>query len=590
MDSRKQRKILLINMVLAACIISMSLFLIEATNAADTDYAGVGDGIPLMGDVYNKVVQNYVEPVDSWKLAKDAVNGMLDELDPYSSFFDPRDYQQMHEDSRGEFAGLGIEIATKEDYPTVMASPLDGSPAQRQGLRAGDVIIEIEGESTQGMIIGDVVSKLRGKEGTIVNFSVRRAKRDEPLKFSIKREKITLYNIPFAGEIEENIGYIKLSRFNAEGPGEMQDALSNLLKNPDLKGVILDLRYNPGGLLPVARDIANFFLPKGATIVTTRGRRASESTELPAVYSPILPDLPLVVLVNNGSASASEIVAGAIQDYDRGVLIGETTFGKGSVQTLMDLKSDTGLKLTTAHYYTPSGRCIHRKRDLEDETIAFSQDEEEIRGGNSTGIDSLKAGEKFYTVNLERVVYGGGGVTPDLIVRDHTFGNIISQLVMQSVFFDYAIDYVERHPELEQNFDVTDDMIEDFWAYILDREEFEYTIPGATHLERFRNAVEREKYDGDLVDMIDALEDSLNARERRDYDANRYTIERILKREISSTKFGMGARTIASKDWDVQLITAIEVLQDSDRYKTILSPGAETAVVAETSANEPSDN
>ena len=577
-------------MVLAACIISVSLFLIEATSAADTDYADIGDGIELMGDVYQKVVESYVDPVDSWKVSKDAVIGMLDELDPYSSFFDPRDYQQMHEDSRGEFAGLGIEIATKDEYPTVMASPLDGSPAQRQGLRAGDVIVEIEGESTQGMIIGDVVSKLRGREGTIVNFAVRRANRDELLKFSIKREKITLYNIPFAGEIEENIGYIKLSRFNAEGPGEMREALANLLRNPDLKGVILDLRYNPGGLLPVARDIANFFLPKDATIVTTRGRKSSETTELKAVYRPSLPDMPLVVLVNNGSASASEIVAGAIQDYDRGVLIGETTFGKGSVQTLMDLKNDTGLKLTTAHYYTPSGRCIHRKRDFEDETVAFSRDEEELRGGNSTGIDSLKAGDKFYTVKLERVVYGGGGVSPDLIVRDHTFGNIISQLVMQSVFFDYAIDYVERHPELEQNFDVTDEMLEDFWNYILNRKEFEYTIPGATHLERFRKAVEREKYDEDLVDMIDALEDSLHARERRDFDANRYTIERILKRELASTKFGMAARTIASKDWDIQLKTAIEVLQDSDRYNAILSPGADTAVVAESPANEPSDN
>jgi len=581
MDSRKQRRILLFNMIVAAIIISSIIFVFEATGAGKIDYENVGKGIDLWGDVYKIVLSDYVREVDAWKMAKNGVQGIIDNLDPYSTFFDPGDYTQVQEDSRGEFAGLGIMISTVNDYPTVMESPIDNSPAMRVGLRAGDVIVDIEGESTYKMPINTVVSKLRGKVNTIVNIKVRRGAGEDLIAFTIKREKIKLVNISYSGKIEDGIGYIKLNRFNAEAPDEMAAAINDLRKDENLKGVILDIRYNPGGLLNVAQSIANAFLAKGSLIVSTRGRNDKDKDQLVANDMPLMPRIPLVVLVNRGSASASEIVAGAIQDHDRGVLIGETTFGKGSVQTLLDLPGGTGLKLTTALYYTPSGRCIHRERNLEEEMTAFSRDEEELRGTPQSAEDSLKTHSKFYTLTKDRVVYEGGGVTPDLIVREKPVGNIVTQLVTQSVFFDFAVLYSEKHPDLKEDFVVTDELVDDFRKYIEDSKVFKYTIPGKTHLDDFKKVIENEKYDGDVVKMIDTMEKTLIDRRNDDFNANLDTIKRILKREISATKFGSAARTIASKDWDVQLQKAIEVLNNPEMYNSILSKGAKTGIVAE---------
>lgn len=576
MDSRKQRKILLVNMVLAAFIISAGFFVFELATGAT--YSGAGKGIELFGSVYTKIINSYVKEVDPWKTAKDGIEGMLDNLDPYSTFFDDTDYKQMQEDSRGEFAGLGIMIGTLNDYPTVMESPMEGWPAMRAGLRAGDVIIEIEGESTYKMAINIVVSKLRGQVDTFVNFKVRRGISDEPLKFTIKREIIHLENIAYNGEIEPGIGYVKLNWFTAEASDEMSTALTKLQLNPNLKGVILDLRYNPGGLLTAARDIANAFLPKNSAIVSTRGRTTGETQRLIAEDMPLMPKMPLVVLVNKGSASASEIVAGAIQDHDRGVLLGETTYGKGSVQTLLDLPGGSGLKLTTALYYTPSGRCIHRERTREDEMVAFSREEEELRGKSSNAEDSTKAAGKFYTLAKERVVYEGGGITPDIIVKEKMVGNIVSQLVYQSVFFDFAVLYTEKHPDLQADFEVTDDLVNEFKQFIGNSKKFDYSIPGKTNLERFRSAIEKEKYDTDVLNMIDKVQKTLVDRRNDDFNANIDVIKRILKREIASTKFGSSAKTIASKDWDVQLQKAIEILKNPDKYNAILSKGAKTGV------------
>ncbi|MCE5250725.1 S41 family peptidase [bacterium] len=580
MDSRKQRRILLFNMVVAAVIISSVIFAFEAIGAGNLDYENVGKGIELWSEVYKIVLNDYIKDIDPWKMAKNGVQGMIETLDPYTSFFDPGDYRQMQEDSKGEFAGLGISIATVNDYPTVMEFPIDGSPAMRLGLRAGDVIVDIEGTSTFKVPINDVVSRLRGKVNTIVNIKVKRGNNEDLLAFTIKREKIKLVNIPFSGQIDKGIGYIKLNRFNAEGPDEMTAALDSLRKVENLKGVILDLRYNPGGLLNVARDISNAFLPKGALIVSTRGRNDKDKDQLIAASMPLLPQTPLVVLVNRGSASASEIVAGAIQDHDRGVLIGETTFGKGSVQTLLDLPGDTGLKLTTAYYYTPSGRCIHRERSL-DEEAAFSRDEEELTGTTESKEDSLKTHSKFYTLTKNRVVYEGGGVTPDLIVKEKTVGNIVTQLAGQSIFFDFAVLYSDKHPDLKEDFVVTDALANEFRDYIKDSKVFKYTIPGKTYLDNFKKVIDNEKYDSDIVKMIDDMEKTLIERRDKDFDANLDTIKRILKREIAATKFGSAARTIASKDWDIQLQKAIEVLNNPEMYNSILAEGAQTGVIAE---------
>jgi carboxyl-terminal processing protease len=353
---------------------------------------------------------------------------------------------------------------------------------------------------------------------------------------------------------------------------ELDMAIQNVLTT-NVKGIILDLRNNPGGLLSSAQQVSNKFLPKQTVIVRTRGRNRNTEDILKADGVPKIPDLPLVVLVNQGSASASEIVAGAIQDHDRGVIIGETTFGKGSVQTVFeDMPQQTGLKLTTALYYTPSGRSIHKERKL-DELLSSTGDDEILDSANAeANEDSLKNRPKFYT-DRKREVFGGGGISPDLMVKEPPVENYVAQLFAQSVFFDFAVEYAEKYPNLSRDFAVDDKLINEFKTYVDTSKSFKYAIPGKANLDRFRETVKRENYDGRILALVDSLEKTVDAERDKDFWNHIEPIKRILKREIASAKFGSSERTIASKAWDVQLQKAIEVLNNQQLYASILSPG-----------------
>lgn len=577
MNSRKQRRILILNLALAAVIISVTMFALEAGG----EYKDVGRGIDIFGNVYNHVLQDYVKDVNPAKMTEQAIQGIMDNLDPYSVYMPPTDLTQLEEEATGEFGGLGIEIAVISDFPRVMSPPLPDTPAERVGLRAGDIIIAIDSVTTRGMDITEVVGKLRGQVNTAVSISVLRGANAEPMEFAITRAKITLRNISFAGEIQENVGYIKLNKFNNEVETELRTALADVTKNPNLKGVILDLRGNPGGLLTAARDVANAFLLKETLIVYTVGRDPSQKLNMYARQNPLLhPSIPLVVMVNERSASASEIVAGAIQDHDRGVLVGTTTFGKGLVQTVFeDLPDGAGLKLTTAYYYTPAGRNINNEHNLDADYIALQMDMEEGAAPDTTAsADSLETREKFYTDN-QRIVYGGGGVTPDLIVREDLLGHIVRQLLSQSVFFDYAVQFADTHPNLPENFEITDEIVADFQRFIREDPKFEYTIPGKSNLDTFRKAIEREKYDGEIMKMVDNLETTVANHRDKDFETNREMIKRLLKREIASAVFGAEVRTVASKEWDNQLRVGIDVLTTPGRYASLLSKGAKTGIV-----------
>lgn len=578
MDVKKQRKILFLNMGIAALLVSIILFVIEVSGVAVPSIKDTEDGFDLFSKVYQRVLNSYVKSTDPWALSKDAVKGILKNLDPYSDFYEKRDFKQFQEETRGQFGGIGIEIAVplQKEYPQVMSYPIPTTPAEKVGLRAGDVIVEIDGTSTRGMDIDDVISRLRGKPGTSVIIKIRRGGADELLERKLIREIIPLFNVMWSGVIEEGIGYINLVRFNQEASEELDTALKKLT-DAKVKSIILDLRNNPGGLLTAAIQAANKFLGKGTIIVRTRGRdQGSEDIEK-ATSTPKAPDVKLVVLVNRGSASASEIVAGAIQDHDRGVLIGETTFGKGSVQTVFeDMPQGTGLKLTTALYYTPSGRSIHKDRKLED--IMMTNMDEDGNGEDNdlpANADSLKNRPKAYTDN-KRVVYGGGGITPDIIIKEKPVGNIVGQLYAQNVFFDFAVEYAKKHPDLARNFEVTEAALNEFKTFADADTLFKYSIPGKTYLDRFRDSIKRENYNGDLLRMVDSLEKAVDAKRDEDFWNHKDTIKRILKREIASAKFGSAERTIASKDWDIQIRKAIEVLNNPQLYASLLSPGAQT--------------
>jgi len=571
MDTKKQRKILLLNLSLVAFTFIVVMFVIESTGAFGISYRSSGEGVELFNSVYHHVLINYFEETDPVQLSKEAINGILESLDPYSDFLEKVDFKQLEDDTKGEFGGLGIAISLVKEYPTIMEYPIEDTPADKLGLRAGDAIVEVEGKSTYKMPLNEVVGMLRGKVGTAVKIKIKRGSQDELLVYEIIRDKIPLLNIPYFGEIEDGIGYIKLSRFNQEAAKELDNALWEL-NDKNVKGVIFDLRTNPGGLLSAAQEIANRFLPKNELIVFTHDR-TDNKTEYRALESAKLPQMPLVVLVNRASASASEIVAGAIQDHDRGVLVGETTFGKGSVQTVYnDIVDGYGLKLTTAHYYTPSSRSIHKERSI-DELYA----EAEILEYAETPEDTLEKRDKFFT-DKGRIVYGGGGITPDIIIKETITGNILLQLLSQSVFLYFAVDYTGKHTELDVDFIVTDKMVEEFKTYISEEDNFKYSIPGKTHLDNFNKIVALEKYDSDILSMIDNLEKTLINKREDDFEANRETIKRFLKQEITASKFGAAERTIASKDWDIQLQKAIEILKNPESYNAILSSGFETGV------------
>ena len=414
--------------------------------------------LKIYSQVLNVSEQRYADKVDIQKSVYASIRGMLRTLDPHSSFFDAQQFSQFRETQRGKFFGLGITIAIKNSKPTVI-SPIPGTPAYRLGIRSGDIITKIEGLSTEGLSIQAVVDKLRGSKGTVVNISIQRAGISELLDFTIIRDAIPHASVPFTFFIRQKVGYIKIDSFNETTEKELNKSLETL--GFDLDGIILDLRDNPGGYLQAAISVADKFLKNGQSVLVTKGRTASSNQEYQSPKGSGDQFFPLVVLINKGSASASEIVAGAIQDHDRGLLVGETTFGKGLVQTVFPLSQGTGVSLTTAQWYTPSGRLIQR---------AYA---------NRSYIDyyygkgkAIPKTEIYYT-DSGRKVYGGGGITPDVIIKTLQLNQFQSQLLSKGVIFSFVRAFNPSHPKTDDNFQVTQQILKDFESHLQDQ-KFSY--------------------------------------------------------------------------------------------------------------------
>ena len=405
-------------------------------------------------EVLAKVQRDYVEPVDTRKLVRGAIDGMMKDLDPFSQYMDLADYADLKTVTQGHFGGLGIVISIRDEYPTVI-SPIEGTPAYSQGIQSGDVIVKIAGASTRGWSNEEAVQKLRGPEGTDVTITIARAGEAER-DYTIKREEIHVKSVPYAFEVSPGVGYIRVSTFSETTGEEVREAIVKLEK-AGARSLVLDLRDNPGGLLSQAVDVAEAFVPKGSLVVYTKGRAAGSESKAFAEGADPHTEQPLVVLSNGGSASASEIVAGAIQDLDRGLVVGTTSFGKGSVQSLIELRDrGTALKLTTAKYYTPSGRSIHRDtwnrstRDLERAAGAGEFDDlldPDAPGGahgDSAAGDSVA--RPTFKTRAGRVVYGGGGITPDELVRADTLLTLSREVERRGLFFKHAVRWAAANP------------------------------------------------------------------------------------------------------------------------------------------------
>lgn len=429
--------------------------------AHDSD-SDVSQSLKQFTEVYNIVEQNYAEPVSPDKaIYNGAIPGMLHVLDPHSNFFDPKSYSLLREDQRGKYYGVGMTVGPRNNKVIVIA-PFAGTPAYRAGIHPGDIIAAVDGKATDNMSTSDVADLLKGPKGTTVHITILREGSDKPLEFTVVRDEIPRYSVDLHFLIRPGIGYMHIAQFNETTDKEVQDALDSFNENGELKGLILDLRQNPGGLLNEGVGVADKFLHKGQLIVSHHGRSSPERRYV-AMHGNGGHDYPLVVLVNRGTASAAEIVAGAIQDHDRGLVVGETTFGKGLVQTVYPLSNDTGLALTTAKYYTPSGRLI--QRDYSNVSLYdyyFDRD-----GINDTSNKEVKL------TDSGRTVYGGGGITPDVKLDTPKSNHFQDALLQHYAFFNFANHYTLDH-HVTKNFEVDDTVMQDF-RKSLDEAKVPYT-------------------------------------------------------------------------------------------------------------------
>ena len=416
--------------------------------------------------VLTKVRDHYVEPVTTDKLMDSAIRGMLRTLDPYSQYLDKEEAERLETTTHGAFGGIGISIGMRDSWVTVI-SPIEGTPAWRAGMQGGDKIIRIDGSSTEGYSLDDAMKKMRGEKGTKVTLTIFREGRDKPQDFEIVRDIIQIKSVPFAGVLENGIGYIRLSSFSERSREEIDQAFSKIEKQK-MRGLILDLRFNPGGLLSQAVEVSEEFAPRGKKIVYTRGRDPSQNRDFISTADQPHLGYPLVVLVNQWTASASEIVSGAVQDLDLGIVAGQTTFGKGLVQTVIPLtRSVRGpkLKLTTAKYYTPSGRCIQKDEQLKDGALAAADDE----GGDSPALpDSLKPKKPLpeYKTEMGRTVFGGGGIAPDIEIDQVVIPQLVQDLEQKQVYFKYAVKYAVKHKDAPKDFALTSGMRDDFRDFL----------------------------------------------------------------------------------------------------------------------------
>ncbi len=465
--------------------------------------------LEIFTKILEKVSQNYVNEVDTHKLMKKAIDGMLSELDPHSQYLDGLDYEDLMVSTRGEFGGLGMLISFRDNYPTVM-SPIDGTPAERAGIRGGDQIVEIEGQNTAGWTVDKAVGQLRGEPGTKIKFRIRHPNDadNNSTEYVLVREVINVSSVPYHGMLREGVGYIRVSNFAQKTAQEMETSLEEL-EGKGMRALVLDFRSNPGGLLQTATEVSELFLEKDKLLVYTKGRLANSNRKYYSGNRSVHTGYPIVIMVNGASASASEIFAGAMQDWDAAFVVGQTSYGKGTVQTVFKLSDTEAVKLTTAKYYTPSGRSIHKDENDHpheaDEVASLTDGGSDVDNvapdapdtksdANSELKEVKEAKEKpvFYT-SSGRVVYGGGGITPDLEFSPREYTELQRNLEKDYLGFSFAMDYLKKHNDVKQDFTTSDAVLNDFYRF-LDAKKFQYKKEDLTpeNVDYIRTMVARE--------------------------------------------------------------------------------------------------
>lgn len=514
-------------------------------------------------DIFNSIVKEldmfYVDTLDADKTIRNGIDAMLYSLDPYTEYFPEDDQSELEQMLKGSYGGIGSVITWNEKLKrSMIAEPYEHMPAAEVGLKAGDVLMEIDGKDLMGKNNQEVSEMLRGQVGTSFKLTVQRPGTKKPLEFDIVRRSIQLPFIPYYGKLDHQIGYINLSTFSGNPSKEFKQAFLDL-KKQGITSLVIDLRNNGGGLLDESIEIANFFVPRGKTLVTTKGRIAQASNTYKTLREPLDVDIPLVVLVNGSTASSSEILAGSLQDLDRAVIIGTRTFGKGLVQTTRPLPYGATMKLTTSKYYIPSGRCV--------QAIDYKHRNEDGSVGRIP--DSLTT--VFHTA-AGREVRDGGGVTPDITVEPEKLPNILFYLVNDNLVFDYATQYCLKHSSIAspEKFEVTDADYQEF-KEMVKKADFKYDQQTEKILKNLKEMAEFEGYLDDASEEFKALEGKLQHNLDRDLDYFSRQIKEMIAQEIVKRYYYQRGSIIQQLKEDKDLKEAVKVLTDANRYKKILS-------------------
>jgi carboxyl-terminal processing protease len=544
-------------------LLFFSIFVSFNLNGQSENNFEISKNLDIYATLLKELDKNYADQINPAELTETAIDAMLETLDPYTVYIpesNAEDYKLM---TTGQYGGIGALIHKNGSF-VIISEPYEGFPAQKAGLKAGDKILEINGKTMKDRNSDEVSEILKGQPGVELELLIGRIGVTDPFPVKVVREEIKIPNIPYYGMLNSGIGYIKLTNFTQNAGNEVKKALTELKNNNELKGIILDLRGNGGGLLNEAVNICNIFVDQNQLIVSTKGKIASKNQDHLTRFSPIDKDLPLAILVDRNSASASEIVAGAIQDLDRGVIIGQLTYGKGLVQNVIPLSYNSQVKITVAKYYIPSGRCI--------QSIDYFHKDE--NGQAERVPDSLIS--EFKTKN-GRSVYDGGGIEPDVSMDAMKLSKISQTLITKYLLFDYANQFALEHISIPSpaEFVVTDEIFNEMIEFLKDK-NYDYQTSSEKALESLKTNATKENYFDAIEQDYNSLRSKILHDKSKDLITYKDEIKLLLKDEIVGRYYYQKGRIIATLSDDPEIAKAIEVLQGTATYMAILDGSIKT--------------
>jgi len=524
-------------------------------------YFEISKNMEVFTTLFKELNTYYVDPIQPGKIVKTGIDAMLADLDPYTNYITEEDIEDYKFMTTGKYGGIGSTVRKKDEYIAI-SEPYENSPVVKAGIKAGDLILDIDGHTTKNKEVDDISKFLKGSPGTQVKLRIRDGITGAESVKTITREEINVSSVPYAGMVGNGneYGYVRLTQFTQQCGAQVRSACDSLKRaNPGMKGLILDLRYNPGGLLEEAVNICNIFMNGNQPVVSTKGKNEEWDKEYKTTGTPWDEKMPLTVLINRHSASASEIVAGTMQDVDRGVIIGQRSFGKGLVQTTRSLAFNAKLKVTTAKYYTPSGRCI--------QALDYSNRNEDGSVGSIP--DSIKT--KFKTKN-GRTVMDGGGIDPDVKLEAREPVRILSTLMGKPFVFDYATQYVAKHPSIAaaKDFVLSDNDFNDFVKW-LDGKDYSYQTKTELALEELKENAEKENYFEGIRKDYESLSKAVSHDKKQDLLKNKKEIMRLLQDEIVTRYYFQKGRLQNQLKEDEEVLEAIQVLSNSGKYQSILN-------------------